>query len=122
MSTPPPVLRVAVPTPLYEVFDYRPPRGLTAEAILPGMRVSVPFGRRQAVGVVVGSGPAQIDPGRIKPVHAVLDAAPVLDPALLGLLTWAADYYQHPLGEVLSTALPTLLRQGEPADVRGIPT
>lgn len=121
MSPPPQVLRVAVPSPLYEQFDYLPPRGAAWDAILPGMRISVPFGRRRAVGVVIDRGPAKVAADRLKAAHALLDAAPVLDPSLLGLLTWAADYYQHPLGEVLATALPTLLRQGEPAEVEGAP-
>ena len=37
---------------------------------------------------------------------------------LLDLCHWSARYYQHPIGEVFSHALPTLLRQGEPASFR----
>ena len=33
------------------------------------------------------------------------------------LLQWASRYYHHPLGEVLSAALPTLLRRGKPAEL-----
>jgi primosomal protein N' len=31
------------------------------------------------------------------------------------LLMWAAEYYHHPIGDVLFHALPILLRQGKPA-------
>jgi primosomal protein N' (replication factor Y) len=34
---------------------------------------------------------------------------------VLALLHWAQRYYHHPPGEVFATALPVLLRQGEPA-------
>ena len=34
--------------------------------------------------------------------------------ALLELLTWAAEYYRHPIGEVLMAALPVALRTGTP--------
>jgi primosomal protein N' (replication factor Y) len=32
-------------------------------------------------------------------------------------LTWSAQYYQFPIGEVMQTALPALLRQGKPMDI-----
>jgi primosomal protein N' (replication factor Y) len=34
---------------------------------------------------------------------------------MLALLEWAADYYHHPLGEVLAAAIPQWLRAGRPA-------
>jgi primosomal protein N' (replication factor Y) len=51
----------------------------------------------------------------LKPILEVLDAEPVLDPAMLALLKWAAEYYHHPIGEVLAAALPKALRLGAPA-------
>jgi len=112
------VLQVAVPAPLRRVFDYAWPADQEPPA--PGARVRVPFGRRQAVGVVLGSGPAgAIEPHRLKPVDAVLDPAePAIPARLLDLLRWVASYYHHPVGEVLQAALPTHLRQGRPAHAR----
>ena len=52
---------------------------------------------------------------RLKPIAAAIDAEPVLDPETLSLLERAARYYQHPIGEVIATALPALLRKGAPA-------
>src|SRR5690606_9674423 len=46
------VLRVAVPCPLFQLFDYLPPAGDDGP-FRPGMRVRVPFGRGRAVGVIV---------------------------------------------------------------------
>jgi primosomal protein N' (replication factor Y) len=42
----------------------------------------------------------------------------VLDASALALLQWAADYYHHPIGEVLSTALPKAMRLGATAEAR----
>ena len=52
---------------------------------------------------------------KLRDVLEVLDAAPVFSAAELALLTWAADYYHHPVGEVFAAALPRLLRAGHDA-------
>jgi primosomal protein N' (replication factor Y) len=106
------ILRVALDTPLRSLFDYRapPPTQGVAE---PGARVRVPFGRRQQVGVVVEiTDHSDLPAERLRSVDALIDPAPVLDAPLLGLLRWCADYYHHPIGEVLAAALPRLAREG----------
>jgi primosomal protein N' (replication factor Y) len=109
-----PVVRVALPTPLRRLFDYR--AGAAGDpSIEPGMRLRVPFGRRRLIGIAIEVGAASDLPEeRLKPVLERLDALPVFDPAALALLGWAADYYHHPIGEVLATALPKALRLGAP--------
>ncbi|MDX9874378.1 MAG: primosomal protein N' [Spongiibacteraceae bacterium] len=112
-----PVLRVAVPSPLRQLFDYLPPAGLPASDLLPGIRLRVPFGRRDVIGVLVEvARQSELSPAQLKPATTVLDTTPVLTPSLLGLVRWAADYYQHSLGEAVQQALPVLLRKGEPAE------
>ncbi|HEY0767912.1 MAG TPA: primosomal protein N', partial [Steroidobacteraceae bacterium] len=113
----PKVFRVALDTPLRRLFDYLPPQS-SGVPQLPGIgaRVRVPFGRRRLVGVVMASADtSQVPPGRLKPILEVLDTRPVLDPAALELLEWAAQYYHHPIGEVLASALPKALRLGASA-------
>ena len=111
----PAVLRIAVPVPLAQVFDYLAPDGIEAEAIKPGCRVAVPFGRSQRVGVVVGSASdSAVDAHRLKRATKLLDARPLISSELCLSLAWAARYYQHPLGEVLQSALPVGLRQMKP--------
>lgn len=110
------IYQVAVPTPLYRLFDY-----LSTASLTEGTRVRVLFGRRETVGVVVGEVEQSALPlTRLKSVAQSLDTAPVLPPLLLNLLAWAADYYHHPPGEVIHTALPVRLRQGRPADISGV--
>jgi primosomal protein N' (replication factor Y) len=45
----------------------------------------------------------------------VLDSEPVYSTSTWRLLLWAADYYHHPIGDVLFHALPIMLRQGKSA-------
>lgn len=109
------IYRVAIPTPLHRLFDYRPP--LDGSPAEPGCRVRVSFGRREVIGVLVAQTESTDLPlSRLKPVSEVLDASPVLDPDLFDLASWAAGYYQHPLGDALHQALPVLLRQGQAAE------
>lgn len=68
------------------------------------MRVQVPFGRRSAVGVIVRLGPGEGTD--LKDLSRCLDETPLLDSALIRLLRWAADYYHHPVGQVVKNALP----------------
>jgi primosomal protein N' (replication factor Y) len=110
------VLRVVVDRPLRTSLDYLPPPGLNATDIQPGCRVRVPVGRGQAIGVVLELAPHSTLPsGRLRAAHECLDAQPLLNAELLGLLRWTADYYQHPIGEVIFAALPAALRTGAPA-------
>ena len=108
-----PVLQVAVPAPVRRRFDYLPPRPGWTPPVRPGVRVQVPFGRTTVIGVVVGVAPTSaVDAARLKRVRAVIDAEPLLDPAMLKLLVWASGYFQHPIGEVVTGTLPKLLRLG----------
>ena len=112
-----PILRVAVDTPVPTLFDYLPPKTANGE-LEPGLRLTVPFGRRQVTGVLaaVVSQPT-IDRLRLKRAVAILDEEPVLSPGLIEMLSWAAAYYHHPPGEVFATALPAGLRRGQPQTV-----
>lgn len=112
------ILTVAVPAPLRRTFDYLPPQGEEGRVGTwrPGMRVLVPFGQQRLVGVLLSIGSkSALEPDKLKPVHHILDHEPCLPEELLGFCQWAANYYQHPVGEALATALPSLLRQGEAA-------
>jgi primosomal protein N' (replication factor Y) len=110
------VWRVVLDMPLRRPFDYLPPTEAAGHPVIPGVRVRVPFGRRRLIGVVAeAAAHSEIPIERLRPILAVLDAEPVLDAAMLGLLLWSADYYHHPIGEVMAAALPKALRLGAPA-------
>ncbi len=105
-----------MPSPLRRLFDYLLPAAMTGGTGICGCRVRVPFGAREVVGVVLETADhTDVPAERLKPVRARLDDEAILTPDLLALCRWAAHYYHHAPGDVLATALPTLLRQGEPA-------
>ncbi len=108
------ILHIALPLPLYQHFDYLSLVGVNKNNIAPGIRARVPFGKRTLTGIIVGSSQqSKLANSKLKPVNELLDTEPVFEPNLLALLFWAADYYQQPIGEVLHTALPSLLRKGK---------
>jgi len=120
MSSSKQLVRVAVPVPLADAFDYLAPAGALPAL---GCRVRVPFGRGERIGIVVDHPAAtDVSPARLKTIGSVLDASPALGAELLQSLRWAAEYYHHPLGTVLTHALPGLLREGRAIDEPPEPT
>jgi primosomal protein N' (replication factor Y) len=112
------LVAVAVPVPLYRLFDYKIPAG-AAPRMRPGVRVRVPFGKQRLIGVVAQAPRTEEQPARsCKLIEAVLDEAPIFPPDVWSLCHWAADYYQYPLGEVLAAALPGPLRRGDADDIQ----
>jgi len=111
-SAPATVWNVALPVPLPRLFDYRPNGGEATPGDV-GVRVRVPFGSRELVGVVAAVGAAEAGTPELK-TGTRLDAAPLLRGELHDSLRWLARYTHAPLGEVFATALPAALRQGEP--------
>jgi primosomal protein N' (replication factor Y) len=109
-----PVLRIALDTPLRRLFDYLPPPAQAGAGEV-GQRVRVPFGRQRLIGLVMEQADSsELPAARLKSVLEVLDAEPVLDRSAVELLRWAADYYHHPIGEVIAAAIPKALRSGAP--------
>ena len=112
-------LRIALPSPLRRLFDYRAPTQVSVSAWQPGVRVRVPFGRRELVGILVETASTtNVPANKLKDALAVLDEQPLLPPSIMRLCIWTAQYYQHSLGDTFSWALPALLRQGEAAEAR----
>jgi primosomal protein N' (replication factor Y) (superfamily II helicase) len=116
----PMILQIALDTPLRRVFDYRPPSGFEARDArgVPqlGVRVRVPFGRQQRIGILVGiASESAVDAAKLRAALDILDDEPVFDPITFDLLLWSAEYYHHPVGEVFAAALPVSLRAGQSA-------
>jgi primosomal protein N' (replication factor Y) len=105
----PTVIRVALDVPVPKLFDYR------ADEVTPddvGQRVLVPFGKKTAVGVIIALAHASVvPPEKLKRVQSVLRDGPGWSGADLELMKFAADYYRHPLGAVVVSALPARLRR-----------
>src|SRR5918997_4070518 len=98
---------VALPVPLFRTFTYEV-NGESAHVVTAGSRVVVPFRQRKEIGIVVGEGipRAGVSPKRVLEVP---DAGPVIEPPLLSLCRWLAEYYVTPIGVALRSALPAAL-------------
>ena len=103
------ITEVAIPVPLHNTFDY-----LCKEKVVIGSRVKVPFGSKKVTGIVL-SHKDKSSFSKLKEVEEVIDHEALLSKEILEFLTWSANYYHHPIGEVLSNALPKNLRNGKPA-------
>src|SRR5438105_15020486 len=93
---------VALPVPLDTSFTYGVPNGM--QPVIGG-RVLVPFRQQRLSGIVVSLHDNKPEV-QTKKLIEVLDPEPVLDPSLMRLGKWIADYYLAPLGEVFRTMLP----------------
>lgn len=115
------ILRLALPTPLKRLFDYLPPQDIDSAELKLGVRVLVPFQSRTLVGVLIEvTQESSVPYGKLKSAVAILDTEPLLPEDVYKLCQWAADYYHYSLGEVLASAMPTLLRKGKPTESKKI--
>ncbi len=106
------VLKVSLPRPV-QSFDYLPLDEGDLKTLI-GKRVLIPFGRKELVGFVVGVGQASVEASKLKPIIQVLDESPLFDGPLFELIKKAANYYHHPIGDVLATGLPKPIKEGKP--------
>ncbi len=102
-APPPATVAVLLPLPLDRAYDYIVPGDLE-EAVVPGSFVRVPLGGVERVGVVWGEGEGGVEPARLKPVIAALEAPPMTEP-LRRLVDWAAEYTLAQRGAVLRMAM-----------------
>ncbi|PIE60933.1 MAG: primosomal protein N' [Desulfobacterales bacterium] len=102
-------IEVGVTLPVRGTFVYRIPKALKATAGL-GMRVLVPFGRRRVTGYILDER-ADSGPYTAREVISVLDTHPLFPVTDIPFFKWISDYYIHPLGETIKTALPKGLEQ-----------
>lgn len=115
-------LQVAIASPLMQLFDYIAP-DTCSTALLPGMRVKVPFRNKETIAILVGtSDKTDVPANKLKQALEVIDDTPIVDKDIFTLCQWASDYYHHSLGDVFANALPAALRQGKPLLDPAVPT
>ena len=111
------ILRIALPVPKRQLFDYR----IDGQVPAVGCRVVVPFGARQLTGLVWEIAQHSVWPeSKLKAVSEVLDQHAVFNPIQIQLCDWLASYYKHPIGDVVQTALPVALRKGATSETKTI--
>lgn len=100
---------VVLPLNLQGPLTYRLPERL--KGARPGCRVRVPLGSRNPIGCLLRN-TSETPHQALKEVHEILDCEPCLSPDQLRLLTWCAEYYLTPIGEVLRHMIPQALLSG----------
>ncbi len=111
-----PFMDVAVTLPMPHSFVYAVPDYLS-DTCRPGMRVLVPFGKRRITGYIL-KGRKDSGDYTAKKILDVLDDHPLFPENEIPFFRWVANYYMHPLGETIKTALPTGLDRRDVAHVR----
>ncbi|MFC1815415.1 primosomal protein N' [Thermodesulfobacteriota bacterium] len=97
-------IEIAIALPVYNTFTYLVPENLVANVSV-GKRVLAPFGRSRVTGYILGSS-KKIDFKEIKSILNIIDKWPLFPSSLIPFFSWIADYYMHPIGEVIKSALP----------------
>ena len=100
------IVDVAIPFRVSGSFHYEAPPDI-APKIQVGSVIEVPFRNQSTFAYVIGLPEStSLDPSRIKSVAGIMSNAPLFDSDMLTFLKWVSEYYCHPLGEVISAAIP----------------
>ncbi len=97
---------IAVGLPLRQCFTYK-----SKEVIKKGKRVIVPFGSKSIVGIVVKKIAKPKSLKGLKEIISIADEHSCFKGSIFEAITWASDYYHHPIGEVFFSFMPTLFRK-----------
>lgn len=102
------IVDIAVPVKVPGSFHYFVEEDI-AKTLELGAVLEVPFGSRQLEGFVLGlQENTDIAANKIKSITQVVQLEPVFDEAMLKFFKWVSEYYCHPLGEVIATAVPKI--------------
>ncbi|MDX1921917.1 MAG: primosomal protein N' [Alphaproteobacteria bacterium] len=97
MTSSPATLRVLLPLPLADAYDYLP---LAGQATEPGTVVEVPLGQRQMLGVVWGPGEGGVPEHKLKSILGTSSLPPIPE-ASRNFVDWVSQYTLTPSGAVL---------------------
>jgi primosomal protein N' (replication factor Y) len=101
---------VILPLPLPGTFTYAVPLELDGQVVVGGI-VEVPFGRNKRYTALVAARHDRTPSGFTpKPLLDAVESLPVVGERHLAFWRWMADYYLHPLGDVMTAALPGAFR------------
>lgn len=103
------IAKIAVSAATFSIdrpYDYRIPESF-ANAVAPGIRVIVPFGKgnRKSEGIVLSvADESKFD--KLKCIESVVDNAPIIDSEQLKLALWMRDRFFCTVYEAVKTMLP----------------
>jgi primosomal protein N' (replication factor Y) len=91
------------------ILDYSIPKGMDVRV---GARVRVPVRTRSVLGTVLEVTESS-EVSRVRAILSVASGEPVLNPALLQLARWMAEYYCCSLEAAIRSVLPQVIRKSE---------
>lgn len=99
--------KVVFDVPLDRDFDYIVPPELEGQ-VVPGVRVTAPFGRVLTGGLVIAVSEITTVPGNItlKPIASVVDKKPLFGSDLFPLMRYLKGHWGCPIGQVLFALIP----------------
>lgn len=101
---------IVLPLNLKGTFTYRVPAEL-GDAVLPGMRVLVPFGGKKIyTGLVFSVHQKSPENFLPKDIISILDDSPILPPQQIKFWEWLSEYYLTVPGEIYRFAFPGSLK------------
>jgi primosomal protein N' (replication factor Y) (superfamily II helicase) len=98
--------QVAVDAPLPNALTYS--AGALPD-VKAGQVVTIPLGRRTATGIILGPAtPLPDHKMKIRAISEIDSTYPLFSEPFLKWMTWLSQYYLHPIGMVMKSALPPL--------------
>lgn len=100
-----PFVDIILPLAIDQVYTYQLPASIPMPPV--GVRVIVPLGKKQIMGVLLQQHTEPLPEGlRIREIIEIVDPTPIITQQQLQLWQWIASYYMCTLGEVMTAALP----------------
>lgn len=97
-------LKIAVSLPVRGTFFYAVPQRLKPLALI-GCRVLAPFRNQKVTGYILENA-SDVHVRDMKEIADVLDTEPLFHNKMVPFFEWMADYYLHPIGQIIRSALP----------------
>ena len=97
-------VKIAVTVPVWGTFVYAIPESLSPKAQV-GCRALVPFKNRKITGYILEKVPWEKNQN-LKEIVNILDPEPLFHRQQIPFFKWMADYYMHPIGQLIQSALP----------------
>lgn len=100
------LIDVAVPVRVPSSFHYLTTAEV-AQGLRPGSVIQVRFRNKPTHAFVLGfPETSEVERTKLKPIESVLISEPIFDETMLRFFRWIAEYYCHPIGEVIAAAVP----------------
>lgn len=110
-------VKVMTSLPVGDGYDYLVPEDLSIEK---GYFVTIPLGKKEAIGAVWDNGSGEVSLSKLKPLHSVLELPP-LPKATRDFVDWVASYTLTPPGSIFKMTLGGKYRPLKKRDIVEVP-